>query len=258
MQYEQHTSLPEPDPESARHSTQVAQYIRDKIAAAGGCVSFAEYMHHALYAPGLGYYSAGTTKLGASGDFVTAPEVSPVFGRILARQCAEILAQVDNPSILEFGAGSGKLAADLLRKLAELGALPVGYSILEVSADLRERQESFLRNETPELLNIVSWIDKMPEQHSGVIVANEVLDALPVERFVHRAGRVMQICVATDGEALFLVERDAPEHLAQSIAAIENDLGWTLPEGFTSEICLAAPAWIDWISSWVVYRQHDA
>ena len=244
MQYEQHTSLPEPDPESARHSTQVAQYIRDKIAAAGGCVSFAEYMHHALYAPGLGYYSAGTTKLGASGDFVTAPEVSPVFGRILARQCAEILAQVDNPSILEFGAGSGKLAADLLRKLAELGALPVGYSILEVSADLRERQESFLRNETPELLNIVSWIDKMPEQHSGVIVANEVLDALPVERFVHRAGRVMQICVATDGEALFLVERDAPEHLAQSIAAIENDLGWTLPEGFTSEICLAAPAWI--------------
>jgi len=244
MQYEQHTSLPEPDSESAQHSVQVAQYIRDKIAAVGGCISFAEYMHHALYAPGLGYYNAGTTKFGASGDFVTAPEVSPVFGRILARQCAEILAQIDNPSILEFGAGSGKLALDLLRKLAELDALPASYSILEVSADLRERQESFLRNEIPELADRVSWLDKMPEEHSGVIVANEVLDALPVERFVRRAGRVMQICVATDGEALSLVERDAPENLAQSIAAIENDLGWTMPEGFTSETCLAAPAWI--------------
>jgi len=251
MQYEQHTSLPKPDSESARHSTQVARFIRDEIASGGGCISFAEYMHQVLYAPGLGYYSSGTTKFGAGGDFITAPEVSSVFGHVLARQCAEVFAQVDDASILEFGAGSGNLAADLLRKLAELDALPVSYSILEVSADLRERQESFLRNEIPELINRISWLDEMPEKHSGVVVANEVLDALPVERFVRRAGRVMQICVATDGEALSVVERDAPEHLAEAIAAIETDLGWTLPEGFTSEICLAAPAWIADLASFL-------
>ena len=120
MQYEQHTSLPKADPESAQHSARVTQYVRDKIAAAGACISFAEYMHHVLYAPGLGYYSAGTTKFGAAGDFVTAPEVSSVFGSVLARQCAEVLAQVDAPSILEFGAGSGKLAADILRNRLSL------------------------------------------------------------------------------------------------------------------------------------------
>ncbi|MDX2411134.1 MAG: SAM-dependent methyltransferase [Woeseiaceae bacterium] len=244
MQYEQHTSLPEVDPESAQHSARVAQYVRDKIAAAGACISFAEYMHHVLYAPGLGYYSAGTTKFGAAGDFVTAPEVSSVFGSVLARQCAEVLAQVDAASILEFGAGSGKLAADILRKLSELGAVPDRYSILEVSADLRERQESFLRDEIPEFADRVVWLDQLPEEHSGVIVANEVLDALPVERFVRRVGRVMQICVAVGGEAFSLVERDAPESLATAVAAIESDLGQPLPDGYTSDICLASAAWV--------------
>jgi SAM-dependent MidA family methyltransferase len=244
MQYEQHTSLPKPDPESAQHSTRVTQYIRDRIAAAGACISFAEYMHHVLYAPGLGYYSAGTTKFGAAGDFVTAPEVSSVFGSVLARQCAEVLAQVDAPSILEFGAGSGKLAADILRKLSELGALPDRYSILEVSADLRERQETFLRSEIPEFVDRVVWLDQVPEECSGVIVANEVLDALPVERFVRRAGRIKQICVAIDGEAFSLVERDAPEPLAIAVAAIESDLGRSLPDGYTSDLCLACSAWV--------------
>ena len=244
MQYEQHTSLPEPDPESAQHSTRVAQYVRDKIAAAGACISFAEYMHHVLYAPGLGYYSVGTTKFGAAGDFVTAPEVSSVFGSVLARQCAEVLAQIDAPSILEFGAGSGKLAADILRKLAALDAVPERYSILEVSADLRERQESFLRDEVPEFVDKVVWLDQMPEEHSGVVVANEVLDALPVERFVRRAERVMQICVAVDGGAFTLVERDAPESLADAVVAIENDLGQSLPDGYSSDLCLASAAWV--------------
>jgi len=244
MQYEQHTSLPKADPESAQHSARVTQYVRDKIAAAGACISFAEYMHHVLYAPGLGYYSAGTTKFGAAGDFVTAPEVSSVFGSVLARQCAEVLAQVDAPSILEFGAGSGKLAADILRKLSELEALPDRYSILEVSADLRERQESLLRSEIPEFVDRVVWLDQMPEEHCGVIVANEVLDALPVERFVSRAGRIKQICVAVDGETFSLVERDAPESLAIAVAAIESDLGRSLPDGYTSDLCLACSAWV--------------
>jgi len=109
MQHEQLSTLPQADAESASHSTRVAEFLREKIATAGGPISFAEYMHHALYAPGLGYYSAGTTKFGEAGDFVTAPEVSPVFGRVLARQCAEVMAEIDSPSILEFGAGSGRI-----------------------------------------------------------------------------------------------------------------------------------------------------
>ena len=155
-----------------------------------------------------------------------------------------MLAQVDAPSILEFGAGSGKLAADILRKLAELDAVPERYSILEVSADLRERQETFLRDEVPEFVDKVVWLDQMPGECSGVVVANEVLDALPVERFVRRTGRVMQICVAVDGGAFTLVERDAPEFLADAVVAVENDLGQSLPDGYTSDLCLASAAWV--------------
>ena len=132
MQQQQVLSLPQPDAESAAHSARVAEFIHGKIDEASGQISFAEFMHHALYAPGLGYYSAGTTKFGAAGDFVTAPEISPVFGRVLARQCAEVMGQIDSPSVLELGAGSGRLATDMLRKLADLDALPDSYQILEV------------------------------------------------------------------------------------------------------------------------------
>ena len=129
--------LPHPDAPSAAHSERVAAYVRDRIAEAGGSISFAEYMHHVLYAPGLGYYSAGTAKFGAGGDFVTAPEVSPVFGRVLARQCAEAMAITGTAEILEFGAGTGRLAVDLVGKLEELHAVPARYRIVEVSAGLR-------------------------------------------------------------------------------------------------------------------------
>ena len=132
--------LPEPDVQSAAHSKRVAASIHDVIRKAGGSISFAEYMQHALYAPGLGYYSAGATKLGADGDFVTAPEISPLFGRVLARQCAFVLEQLNNGRVLELGAGTGALAVSMLAKLDELGALPERYLILEVSADLKERQ----------------------------------------------------------------------------------------------------------------------
>lgn len=245
MQLQQKLSLPVPDAESEAHSSAVADHIRQKISAAGGQISFAEYMHHALYAPGLGYYSAGTTKFGRAGDFITAPEVSPVFGRVLARQCAAVLAQVDNPSILEFGAGSGRLAVDILRKLFELDTLPDSYLILEVSADLRERQSSLLRNEIPELADKVVWIDQVPSEFAGVIVANEVLDALPVERFMRKADGVAQLCVAVDAGNFVAVEREAPDYLADAVAAIEKDLQQALPQGYVSEVCTAAPQWIE-------------
>ena len=171
MHQEQRLSLPEPDAGSVAHSARVARFLRERIAAAGGKISFAEFMHHALYAPGLGYYSAGAAKFGPSGDFTTAPEVSPVFGRVLARQCANVLAQVDAPAILEFGAGSGRLAVDVLHKLADLDALPERYQILEVSADLRERQEALLKLEIPELIDRVTWVDRLPDEHRGVVIA---------------------------------------------------------------------------------------
>jgi SAM-dependent MidA family methyltransferase len=244
MHQEQHLSLPEPDAESAAHSARVAESLREQIAAAGGRISFAGYMHHVLYAPGLGYYSAGAAKFGPSGDFVTAPEVSPVFGGVLARQCANVLVQVDSPSILEFGAGSGRLAVDVLRKLADLDVLPDRYLILEVSADLRERQETLLRQEVPEHMDRVAWLDRLPAEHRGVVIANEVLDALPVERFTRRGDEIMQICVADDGGQFVTREVVAPDVLANSVLEIEDNLGMRLADGYVSEVSLAAPQWI--------------
>lgn len=248
MQHPQALSLPEPDAMSAAHSAGVAAHIRDKIASAGGCVSFATFMHEALYAPGLGYYSAGATKFGSAGDFVTAPEVSPLFGYVLARQCAPVLAEVreqhEGAKILELGAGSGKLAADLLIRLDTLGALPDEYQILEVSSDLRDRQASFLSSTIPELAKRVTWVDSLPTDFCGVVVANEVLDALPVERFLRGADKVMQQCVAIDGDRFVNSERDAPDTLAAAVSEIEAELGSRFPDGYRSEINLAAPRWL--------------
>jgi SAM-dependent MidA family methyltransferase len=244
MPIDQPPTLPIPDAISAAHSEHVAAFIRQQIESSGGSISFAEFMQHALYAPGLGYYAAGSTKFGEAGDFVTAPEVSSVFGRVVARQCAEVLDQVELGALLEFGAGSGKLAADILGRLNNLDALPVAYRILEVSADLRERQEAFLSASIPELVHLVSWVDTPPSEHRGIILANEVLDALPVERFVRRESGVKQqrVCVAADGFAF--AEAPAPPLVERAVLGLEADLGVTLPDGYASEICLAVPDWI--------------
>lgn len=244
MQQPQTLSLPRPDAVSAAHSEKVAAHIRARIEAAGGQISFAEYMHHCLYTPGLGYYSAGSTKFGAAGDFVTAPEVSSIFGAVLARQCAALLPQLASPAILEIGAGSGKLAVDLLRALHAAGALPDGgYRVLEVSADLQARQRQLLLDEVPELADRVTWVDRLPTRFSGIVIANEVLDALPVERFVRRDDRITQVCVAADGAGFALSERAAPRPLERAVERIEASLGARLPAGYASDVCLAAPAW---------------
>lgn len=244
MQYEPTASLPPPDELSAEHSVRVQVYLRRKMAAAGGQLSFAEYMHEALYAPGLGYYSAGSAKFGADGDFVTAPEISSVFGRVLARQCAEVLANIDNGEVLEIGAGSGKLAVDLLGALESLQATPVAYRILEVSPDLADRQKKRLLEELPHLLERVHWVSELPKDFDGVIVANEVLDALPVERFVRRESAVLQQCVSTESNKLVWTERAAPDRLVAAVAAIEADIGQELSSGYTSEVSMAIPSWI--------------
>jgi SAM-dependent MidA family methyltransferase len=248
MQADLPPSLPRPDPLSLEQSRRIAAYIGQRIGEASGSISFAEYMHHALYAPGLGYYTAGSTKFGDEGDYVTAPEVSSIFGRILARQCAEVLEQVRGGAILEFGAGSGKLAVDMLETLARHGSLPSKYLILEVSPDLRERQEVYVCEHLPMYGDLVEWIDDVPDRLRGVIVANEVLDSIPVERFVRRDAGVMQLRVEATGDGFGFVEVPAPDNLRQYVTVVEEDLGHRLPDGFVSEVCLATSPWIGGMS----------
>ncbi len=244
MQHDYAFSLPQPDAISAAHSERCADYIRARILDAGGTISFAEFMHYVLYTPGLGYYSAGARKFGADGDFVTAPEISPLFGRVVAKQCAPVLREIRTASVLEFGAGSGTLALEMLRTLQELDALPADYRILEVSADLRERQQRLLHDAMPGYADRITWLDRMPDSHRGVVIANEVLDALPVERFMRRKNGVYQLRVADeDGEFVF-VDEPAPEILVRAVEAIERDIGDALPENYVSEVSLAAPAWL--------------
>ena len=244
MQYESKRALPLADDQSAAHSQRVRLHIQRKIDAAGGQISFAEFMHEAMYAPGLGYYAAGSTKFGPDGDFVTAPEISPVFGRVLARQMAEVLSAVSGGEVLEFGAGSGRLAADCLAALEALGALPQTYNILEVSADLAARQRDCLQAAVPHLLERVCWLSSPPPRFRGVVVANEVLDALPFECFARSGSQTLQRCVAVKNSELVWVDRPAGAQLAIAVSDIEADIGASFADGYRSEISLAARHWI--------------
>jgi SAM-dependent MidA family methyltransferase len=237
-------ALPAPDAESLRHSERTAACIRQAIAEAGGSISFAEFMQLALYAPGLGYYSAGATKFGEAGDFITAPEISPLFGRVLARQCAGVLAQVERPIVLELGAGSGALAATVLPALKELGTPPERYLVLEVSAELRERQEQRLQALQPSLGAKVEWLAELPGPFDGVVIANEVADAMPVERFRIERGEVLQYRVAVRGGGFAWATAPAPEFLREAVRGIEASLGAPLPDGYESEVSAGLPGWV--------------
>jgi SAM-dependent MidA family methyltransferase len=236
--------LPEPDDDSLAHSHKVGEHIRRVIEEAHGSISFAEYMQLALNAPGLGYYSAGTAKLGAAGDFITAPEISPLFGRVVARQCAAVLEQLPQGRILELGAGTGRLAVDLLQRLAALKSLPERYLILETSADLKARQEELIANDLPELSARVQWVSDLPQNLAGVVIANEVADALPVERFERTASGVLQIGVTCGDAGFDWSRKPAPGVLAAAVGNIEAYIGKPLPAGYQSEISLGLPDWI--------------
>ena len=242
MQYDSQPALPPADATSAAHSQRVAEHLRARIG--DGMISFAEFMHEALYAPGLGYYSAGARKFGAAGDFVTAPEVSAVFGRLVAGQMAEVMANIDDSEVLEIGAGSGKLAADMLQQFERLDALPRRYNILEVSADLIQRQQALLRETVPHLYERVAWIPDWPLVFRGAVVANEILDAIPFERFVMRNGRVWQRCVRLVDDGFDWTEREAPLRLEQAVRDIEADLRHPLPDGYESDVSPAAAVWM--------------
>jgi SAM-dependent MidA family methyltransferase len=181
--------LPEPSAEAREHSARVAARIRGEIEANGGWLSFARYMELALYAPGLGYYMAGARKLGRDGDFVTAPEISDLYGRTLARQVREALA-AGGEEVLEVGAGSGALAASLLAELEQMDALPARYLILELSPDLRARSRDAIAARVPHLMERVAWLNQLPPSFRGCVIGNEVLDAMPVH-VLRRAGEAI-------------------------------------------------------------------
>lgn len=231
--------LPAPEQDAAEHSARVAAALREAIEAAGGELSFADYMEQVLYAPGLGYYSAGAQKFGSDGDFITAPEISSLFSRCLAQQLRELLGACGGDIILELGGGSGTMAADILLALHEQEALPREYWILEVSGELRERQRDTLHARAPALLERVRWLERLPEAlFRGVIVGNEVLDALPAERFRRTADGIEQLTVRVGQLGLEWGARPAPPALADAVAHLEADLGARLSAGYESEIRL--------------------
>jgi len=231
-----HSMLPSLTADEELHSEAVVALIRSRMEAAGGWLSFADFMEMALYAPGLGYYSAGSVKLGAGGDFVTAPEISDLFSRCVARQCADVLTATGG-DILELGAGTGRMAACVLQSLAQIGVLPERYAILEVSGDLADRQRARLAELPAQLRERVVWLDRLPAAGAmrGVILANEVLDALPVQRFVVRDGAARELGVGLIDGVLGWQESPA-EVVAVAVAG--------LPDGYTSEVCTRVDPWI--------------
>jgi SAM-dependent MidA family methyltransferase len=271
-----HSILPSLSPDEERHSRAAEALIRERLVAAGGWLSFEQFMELALYAPGVGYYSAGSVKIGAGGDFVTAPEVSDLFSRCVARQCADVLEETGG-EILELGAGTGRMAATILQSLAGFGVLPDRYAILEVSADLADRQRTRLQQLPAELRDRVVWLDRLPETPiRGVLLANEVLDALPFKRFAVYGGSARELGVGLEGDSFVWRENPigsraiAPSADASSAVALPADalssqplasdalvaagnallseLPFTLPDGYTSEICLRVEPWITSVS----------
>ena len=173
-------TLPSPSQIALQHSLALEKIIHAEIKNAGGWISFADFMEAVLYLPGMGYYAAGSTKFGQAGDFVTAPEISSLFGKTIAQQVAQVFELLSHHEILEFGAGSGKLALDLLLELEQLGCLPRRYFILEISADLQQKQQALFEKTIPHLTPLIHWLTRLPEEFGGIILANEVLDAMPV------------------------------------------------------------------------------
>ena len=244
--------LPSPSPEALTHSQRVTEHIRSVVESHAGWIDFARYMDRVLYAPGLGYYAAGATKFGADGDFVTAPEISPLFGRTLALQIAPMLRELQG-ELMELGAGSGALAVHMLLELERQHALPAKYYILELSADLQARQLQRLATQAPHLLERVSWLDALPASFAGVIVGNEVLDALPVHCVQWQADKIHERGVTWNGtqfEWALRERREGPLWQAAQSLPIDNGI----PDApYTSEISFAAPALIHALATMLVW-----
>lgn len=242
------STLPPPDADALAHSAHLREIIQEQVIASGGSIPFSRFMELCLYAPGLGYYSAGATKFGAAGDFVTAPELGPLFAACIADAVAPVLRQIGpGAEFIELGGGSGAFAEVALKRLLALDALPARYAILEPSADLRERQQQRLRERlNPLLADLVEWLDTPPETPwSGVLFANEVIDALPTPRFTLRDGEVFEEHIALDGEGRFIrSDRPADALLAAAVRHVERQLDAPFADGYRSELLPQLPYWV--------------
>ncbi len=242
-------SLPPPSADARAHSDRLRELIQAEITAEGGAIPFRRFMELALYAPGLGYYSAGATKFGTAGDFVTAPELGPLFAACVADALAPVLAQVGpQAQFLEIGGGSGAFAETALKRFMALDALPARYAILEPSADLRERQrERLSRHLAPPLFELLEWLDgPIDDEWEGAVFANEVIDALPTSRFVVAgAGELREEYVASRADGgFFIVERPADALLAATVRHVESALEAPFATGYRSELLPQLPYWI--------------
>lgn len=232
--------LTSPDPSSlgTAYSDRLRAQISSEIRSRGGWMPFSRYMDLALYAPGLGYYAAGAQKFGATGDFVTAPEMSPLFAQAMAAQIAPLM-RLSAPAILEAGPGSGKFAADLLLELERHDALPDRYGLLELSPDLRQRQQQTLETRVPHLLGKAQWLDRLPDRFSGVVVANELLDAMPIDLVAWQNDQILERGVALNPEGtLDWEDRPASGPLLRDAARI------CVSPPYVSEIGRVAQAWV--------------
>ena len=238
--------LPQPDPGALAVSTRLRARLVERIRKSGGVLAFDQYMHQALYEPGLGYYANGMAKFGPEGDFVTAPEMGGLFARAVARQCADVLRAMGGGDILEFGAGSGRLARQALRELQSLHQLPERYYILELSASLRALQQETLESMDPVLKSRVVWLDAMPEPgFRGCVIANEVLDALPVKRFRKQGAKLQEEMVCEANDVLALRYETPGDELKLAVDAVERRLGRGLSDGYRSEVCTLLPDWMN-------------
>jgi len=229
------------------HQQALLAYLEKEAFQHGGVLSFADFMKIALYAPGLGYYSAGMAKIGKEGDFITAPEVSSFFSQCVANQCAAILNSLSpDSSILELGAGTGRMASDLLLDLKSKNALPRCYMILEVSADLKERQQVLLQQSLPDYYENIKWITDLNDSFSGIILANEVIDALPVHLFkISEHGDILE-GIVTQRDKTWTLEYDTPltPKLPDAVQALQSSLSEPFAPFYTSEILLSLSPWL--------------
>ena len=237
------SELPLPGAEASAVSAALLEKLRTRITQHDGCLPFDDFMAAALYEPGLGYYSNGLTPFGDQGDFVTAPESGSLFGRCLAQCIASVLKTLTQGVVMELGAGSGVLAADLLDALQQLDCLPERYYILERSAAMRALQEATLARRVPQLAERVEWLTELPVQPvNGVIFGNEVADALPVKRFCWSNERVTELGVTWQGDKLSDCDGPGDVDFQARVQALAQDAGWG--EGYSSEYCPSLPAWI--------------
>lgn len=230
------------DPEAQQHSDRLSSVIQQRIVESGNKISFADYMNLCLYHPELGYYSASNEKIGPLGDFTTAPEISPLFSKSLAHHLIDVFTQIEHANVLEFGAGTGKMATDILLELEENNRLPEHYYIIEASAYLHNKQLETISKLAPHLVSKVVWLSELPQSFDGVIIANEVCDAMPIHRVEFKNNVVTELCVEHDGDNFQLCHSLLDSRLQERCQQIQNLID--PQQNYKTEINLAAQAWL--------------